>query len=628
MEFLSKIQSSGDVKLLRREDLPALCGEIRAFLIESVASTGGHLAANLGLVELTVALHRVFDTRRDRLVFDVGHQCYPHKLLTGRREQFSTLRQYGGISGFPRPDESGDDAFVAGHASTAVSAALGMARARTRLRQDYSVIALLGDGALTGGLAYEALNDAGQSGEPLIVILNDNGMSIEKNVGGMSKYFSNLRMKPHYRHFKSRYHRLILKIPGGKRIYRFLHRIKTAVKNALLPGSLFENMGFIYMGPGDGHNLEEVTVMLERARQLRRPTLIHLRTVKGRGYPPAELHPEKFHGLGPFDPATGVPLKTPAPDYSQVFGDTLCSLAKGDPRICAITPAMAQGTGLSRFLREYPRRYFDVGIAEEHAVTMAAGMAKQGMVPVCAIYSTFLQRAYDMIIHDVCLQKLHVVFAVDRAGIVGEDGPTHNGVFDVGFLTQMPHMTVYAPANFKELRTALELAVRAEGPVAVRYPRGGQGAFREDTMACPAVCLREGTDGTLVTYGRMTEECLEAVRILEGRGVSLELWKLNRLSPLPLQGLSESVGRTGRLAVAEECLPVGSLGQQLAAGMLAEGVPCGRPLFFNTGEKFLPHGAVDRLFRDCGLDGASMAGRIWKEWETRGGKNAAGSAAL
>ncbi len=612
-KILSKINTGTPVRELSQEELEPLCGEIRSFLIEHVSKTGGHLASNLGLVELTVALHRVFDTSRDRLVFDVGHQCYPHKLLTGRMDQFSALRQYGGLSGFPKPEESVHDAFVAGHASTSVSAALGMARARTQLKEDYSVIAVVGDGALTGGLVYEALNDAGQSGEPLLVILNDNGMSIDKNVGGVGRYFSHLRLKPRYHRMKSRYHRVILRIPGGKTLYRFFHRIKTAVKNALLPGSMFENMGFTYLGPTDGHNLKELCDLLEMGRQLRRPVLLHIRTVKGKGYLPAQEHPERFHGVSPFDPATGMPLCPGKETFSHVFGETLRELAREDSRICAVTPAMAHGTGLVDFQQEFPDRYFDVGIAEEHAVTMAAGMAKQGLRPVCAIYSTFLQRAYDMLAHDVCLQRLPVLFAVDRAGIVGEDGPTHNGVFDVGFLCQMPHMTVYSPASFAELRHALRLAMETDGPVAVRYPRGGEKGFSDDTMDRATAVIRPGTDITLMCYGRMTGPCLAAAELLADRGIQAEVVKINRLKPLDLEPVRLSAAKTGRLFSAEEGLPVGSIGQQTAAALVQMGAAPAKLRLLYPSDGYLPHGDLDSLLRDCRMDPEGIAGLVEEE---------------
>ena len=481
---MDRIHSPEDLRALDGSELPLLCDELRGFLVTQVSRTGGHLASNLGVVELTVAIHRVFDTARDRLVFDVGHQCYVHKILTGRADRFPTLRQLGGISGFPKPCESVHDAFIAGHASNSVSVALGMARARTMLHEDYSVLALIGDGALTGGLAYEGLNNAGASGEPLIVILNDNGMSIDRNVGAMSEHLSRLRTKPEYFAFKKAYHNALSGSAAGRALYRFNHSLKTGLKKAMLPNAtMFEDMGFAYLGPVDGHDLAQLTTALEWAREMKRPVLVHVRTQKGHGYAPAEREPWKFHGVGPFDAATGAvpPAKE---SFSSVFGAALTELAEEDPRVCAITAAMEDGTGLTPFAGRFPDRFFDVGIAEGHAAAMAAGLAKQGALPVCAVYSSFLQRAYDQLLHDVALSGLHVVFAVDRAGLVGADGATHHGVMDTVFLSGIPNMTVLCPASFAELRAMLRRALfEMTGPVAIRYPRGGEGAFTADTSA-------------------------------------------------------------------------------------------------------------------------------------------------
>ena len=411
------MDSPADVKGLNENQARQLCAELRDFLVREVSRTGGHLASNLGVVELTVAIHRVFDTSVDRLVFDVGHQCYVHKALTGRRELFDTLRQFGGLSGFPKPWESVHDAFIAGHASNSVSVALGMARARTLQGKDYHVLALIGDGAMGGGLSFEGLNDAGASGEPLIVILNDNGMSIDPNVGGLSRHLSRLRSTPEYYEFKRRYRQMLTGSQTGKRVYAMSHDVKTALKKSLLPGStVFENMGFTYMGPVDGHDVETLTQMLVLARDMRRPVLLHVHTVKGKGYPYAQQEPGKYHGVGPFDVETGKPLKPSGESFSAVFGHELLDLAQKDDRICAVTAAMVDGTGLTEFAHALPRRFFDVGIAEGHGVAMCAGMAQQGMVPVFAVYSSFLQRGYDMLLHDVALNHLHVVLGVDRAG--------------------------------------------------------------------------------------------------------------------------------------------------------------------------------------------------------------------
>lgn len=447
MSVLEKINGHNDLVNLTDRERTTLCGEIREFLVTNVARTGGHLASNLGAVELSVAIETVYNTMQDRLVFDVGHQSYVHKLLTGRQADFSCLRQFGGISGFPKPSESDSDAFVAGHASSSVSIALGMARARTLLKQDYHVVALLGDGAATGGMIYEGLNDAAVSREPMVIILNDNEMSIDRNVGGMSRHLSLLRTKDRYLGMKKRYRSFLRKLPGGKGIYRITKSLKDRLKRMLLPTTIFENMGLNYLGPVDGHDLPGLISLLKTARDLREPVLVHVITKKGCGYLPAEEDPSRFHGIGKFDPRTGSGLSAKVETFSDVFGKTMLELAGENQRVCAITAAMPGGTGLLEFKKKYPKRLFDVGIAEEHAVSMAGGLAKQGMVPVVALYSTFLQRAYDQIMQDVALLGLHVVFAVDRAGLVGEDGPTHHGVFDVGFLKQIPGMTEIGRAH-------------------------------------------------------------------------------------------------------------------------------------------------------------------------------------
>ena len=586
--------------------ISALCGELRQELIENVSQTGGHLASNLGTVELTVAIHRVFDTSRDRLVFDVGHQCYTHKMLTGRREQMKTLRQYGGLAGFPKPSESIHDAFVAGHASNSVSVALGMARARTMLGEDYQVLALIGDGALTGGLAYEGLSTAGESKEPMIVILNDNGMSITRNVGGVAEHLARQRLKPQYLTFKKNYRRVMNATRVGRRIYRVTHKLKKAVKESLLPSSMFENMGFTYLGPVDGHNVERLTRILQYARDLKEPVLLHVRTIKGKDFAPAQQEPHNFHGIGPYDPATGKVRKISGESFSSVFGDTMAQLAREDGRVCAISAAMLPGTGLGSFQKEFPERCFDVGIAEGSAVCMAGGMAKQGAVPVFAVYSTFLQRAYDMILHDVALSHLHVVFGVDRAGLVGDDGETHHGVFDVAFLDNIPGMTVLAPASFAELRQMLRQAVlELDGPVAVRYARGGEGDFGENYAGTPAAVVRQGGDVTLVTYGVMIRETLKAAELLHADGIEAEVVKLNTITPLPTGLVLASVRKTGVMLVAEDCAASGSVGQRLAACLEQEQIPA-KTVLCNTGDTFTTHGSVPQLRKLLGLDGEGL----------------------
>ena len=606
--ILETIHDPNDIKSLNDAQTQLLCTELREFLLKSVSVTGGHLASNLGAVELTVAIHRVFDTSRDRLVFDVGHQCYTHKILTGRRERFATLRQYGGISGFPKPRESAHDAFIAGHASNSVSVALGMARARTLLHQDYSVLALIGDGALSGGLAYEGLNNAGASGEPLIVILNDNGMSISCNVGAMSQHLGMLRTKPAYYEFKKAYRDALERSAVGRAVYDFNHHLKTNLKKALLPNStMFEDMGFTYLGPVDGHSVEKLTNTLRWAKELRCPVVVHVHTQKGKGYGPAEREPERYHGVGPFDPKLGVP-RVQKMDFSAVFGNELCEIAREDTRVCAITAAMCDGTGLHDFSAQYPDRFFDVGIAEGHAVSMAAGMAKQGLTPVVAIYSSFLQRGYDQLIHDTALLGLHVVFAVDRAGMVGADGETHHGIFDATFLSDIPNMTVLCPSNFAELRTMLRRAIHEiDGPVAIRYPRGGEGAYRENSGNANIVVLREGEDITLCAYGTMINNVLAAAELLDRQGIAARVVKINAISPLYDSDMREVVGKTRALLVAEECASVGCMGQRMAAILAWNKISPERLELCNLGKTFPAQGSVEALYREFGLDAESLA---------------------
>lgn len=606
--ILETINSPEDVKRLSEEQTAALCRELRQFLVEQVSRTGGHLASNLGVVELTVAIHRVFDTARDRLVLDVGHQCYVHKALTGRRELFGTLRQFGGLSGFPKPYESVHDAFMAGHASDSVSVALGMARARTLLRQNYQVVAVIGDGALGGGLSFEGLNDAGGSGEPLIVILNDNGMSIDRNVGGLSRQLSKMRTDPEYYEFKKRYRKAMEKLPAGRTLYEWSHEVKTALKKTLLPpvSTVFEDMGFAYMGPVDGHDVQRLTAVLQAAKEAGRPVLVHVHTVKGSGYDYALREPEKFHGVGPFDPETGKLRWEGGETFSHVFGQTLCELAREDGRVCAITAAMADGTGLAAFAREFPRRFFDVGIAEGHGVAMAGGMAKQGLVPVFAVYDSFLQRGYDMLVQDAALEGLHVVLAVDRCGIVGADGETHHGCLD--YLSQIPGMTVLAPASFAELRQMLRRAVlELDGPVAVRYPRGGECGYAGDCGDAAVSILREGGDAAVVTCGILTGQALAAAETLEKEGVDVQVVKIDRVSPLDGGAVCAALEGVRRVVVAEDQLRSGALGERLGALLLEQGAGAERLVLRNAGTALPSQGTTAELWRALGLDAEGIA---------------------
>lgn len=620
MSILETINGHGDLVRLTDEERRQLCAEIRAFLVTNVAQTGGHLASNLGVVELSVAIETVFNTKEDRLVFDVGHQSYVHKLLTGRQADFSHLRQFGGMAGFPKPSESDTDAFVAGHASSSVSIALGMARARTLQKQHYNVVALLGDGAATGGMAYEGLNDAAVSQEPMVIILNDNEMSIDRNVGGMSKHLSKLRTKEKYLGAKRFYRSAMSKFPGGKAIYHFTKRIKDRLKRMLLPTTIFENMGMTYLGPVDGHDLPNLITLLRTARDMRAPVLVHVVTKKGCGYLHAEENPAKFHGVGKFDPVSGKTLGEKKDTFSDSFGRTMLDLAKQDPKVCAITAAMPGGTGLLEFKKKYPHRTFDVGIAEEHAVSMAGGLAKQGMVPVVAIYSTFLQRAYDQIMQDVAMLGLHVVLAVDRAGLVGEDGATHHGVFDLGFLRQMPGMLILCPASLDEQRDMLLWAVESyNGPVAIRYPRGGNGGYTasdwpetlEDPHSGLLKCHRKGGDVTLVTYGTLVNQVLEAAQLLAAEGVEATVLRLLTASAFPIGKIAEEMSSTRKIVVVEEACS-GSGIREALSWQLQKKCPECRVSGIDLGPQFVPHGAQAKLYEHYGLDVPSIA-RFTKE---------------
>ena len=599
---------SQDLHQISDQEAEALCQELRRSLLATVSQTGGHLASNLGAVELTVAIHRVYDTAKDRLVFDVGHQCYCHKILTGRADRMTTLRKMGGLSGFPKPEESEHDAFIAGHASNSVSVAVGMARARTLQKQDYQVIALIGDGALTGGLAYEGLSNAGQSGENLVVILNDNGMSIQKNVGGIATLLARNHLRPTYLSFKRAYRKVFEKIPGGRVLYHFNHKIKKSIKGTILPSSFFEDMGFTYIGPVDGHQVGELTRLLRWAKSLEGPVLLHVRTVKGKGWPHAEETPDAYHGVSPFDLATGKPLKASGQNFSSVFGEELSRLAVDDPKICAVTAAMRSGTGLDPFAIRCPERFFDVGIAEGHAVAMCSGMAKQGVLPVFAVYSSFLQRGYDMLIHDMALQRLHMVLGVDRAGLVGDDGKTHQGLFDVAYLSTVPGLTLLAPASFAETRSMLYRALyELDGPVALRYARGGENGYSDDHSQGAAVVLREGSDWTAVCYGAMTGEVLAAAEALDAEGISVEVVKLNQLAPLEPETVLTSARKTGRLLVAEEVIQAGSMGVVLAGAVAQEGLALKALKLLNTGDQFVPHGTIPQLREKLGINSDHIA---------------------
>ncbi len=609
MSVLDKINSSADVKKLDEKELTELCAEIRTFLTENVSKTGGHLASNLGAVELSVALHRVYDTSADRIVFDVGHQSYVHKILTGRKERFGTLRQLGGISGFPKPYESDDDAFIAGHASNSVAVALGMARARTMKGEKYKVACVIGDGSMTGGMATEAIANAAAANEPLVIILNDNNMSINRNVGGMARIFDRMRLKPAYFNFKRAYRQVFRNLPE---LYRFNHIIKENVKEHLVSDNIFSEMGMYYLGPVDGHNISKLESVLEYAVELDSTVLVHVITKKGKGVPYAENNPDKYHGVGKFDPLTGE-MPCPGESFSSKAGEVLSSLADDNKDIVAITAAMTEGTGMDIFALKHPGRVFDVGIAEQTAVAMAAGMAKQGITPFVAIYSTFLQRAYDMLIHDIALQGLHVVFGVDRAGLVGADGETHQGTFDVAYLSSVPGMKIYSPANFAELEYTVRKAVYEDkGPVAVRYPRGGEGEWKELQTDEVAV-IKEGTDVTLVSYGIMINNCLEAARLLEKNGVSAEVVKINVIKPLDYSVLDRSVLKTGKLMTVEDVCTEGSAGGKIAEHIAVSDIKLSYLKLLDLGDGIVEHGSVAELQKKYGLDALSICTKFMED---------------
>ncbi len=617
--MLEQINSPQDVQRLDKAEIALLAEEIRELLISSVSSCGGHLASNLGVVELTLALHYVFDTRKDRIIWDVGHQTYVHKILTGRREQMQSLRQFGGLSGFPKSTESEHDHFDTGHSSTSISAALGMALARDLMGEKFSVLAVIGDGALTGGMAFEALNYAGHQGCDITVILNDNEMSISKNVGAMSAYLNRLRTDPSYSRTKEEIENRLNRIPGiGPNIARAAGRMKDVVKHLVVPGLLFEELGFTYVGPVNGHNLDELLLMLSNVKRMKGPVLIHVITQKGRGYEPARLEPDLFHGIGPFDIHTGHPLKAALKTYAEIFGEFVAKRAETDSRLVAITPAMTDGTGLRPFSTRYPERFYDVGICEQHAVTMAAGMAKAGLRPVVAIYSTFLQRAYDQLLHDVALQNLPVIFAVDRAGLVGEDGPTHHGVFDLAFLRNIPNFTVMAPSDKEELENMLDTAFTLSGPVAIRYPRGVAESHPKEAESellkkgrARQICA--GRHLALIAIGRAVGIARDAVLKMRQLGISAALLDARYAKPLDASGILALAKETGRIVTLEENCLCGGFGSGVIdlisqAGLKADCLQIGIP------DEFIEHGKTELLFECINLDCEAIVERTLERW--------------
>ncbi len=612
---LEKIKKANDIKKLTPAELEILAGEIRQFLIEKISETGGHLASNLGVVELTMALHLVFDLPTDKIIWDVGHQSYTHKILTGRQAGFDELRKYGGMSGFPKPGESRCDAFGTGHSSTSISAGLGYARARDILNQDYKVVSVIGDGALTGGMAFEALNNAAEIKKNFIIVLNDNNMSISKNVGGLSNHLNSLRTAEYYNELKEDVTNSLSRIPVyGERIVEKVRKTKSSIKQLIIPGMIYENMGITYLGPVDGHDIAKMTKVFKEASRVEGPVMVHCITQKGRGYMPAERYPSRFHGAEPFDIKTGLPnRKKQKPDYTDVFSKEICHIAKENGQVVAITAAMQDGTGLKRFHRDYPQRFFDVGIAEEHAVTFAAGLAAGGMIPVVAVYSSFLQRAYDQILHDVCIQNLHVVFAIDRAGLVGSDGETHQGIFDLSYLCSIPNMTVMAPKNKWEFADMLRFAIDFQGPVAIRYPRGeaydGLADMRTSVMYGKSEVICEEKEICILALGSMVKTALEVCAKLKEKGYVCSLVNARFAKPIDTVTIDYLAKSHDLFVTMEENVASGGFGTQVAAYLQDSGYPC-ELLQIAIEDEYVEHGNVDILYREVGLDAETVTDKI------------------
>lgn len=606
-DILNNITNPKDLKKLNYEDKKELAEEIRSYIIDVVSKNGGHLASNLGVVELTIALHSIFDTPKDKIIWDVGHQTYVHKILTGRKNQMKTLRRLDGISGFPKTTESEYDCFNTGHSSTSISAALGMARARDILNENYKVIAVIGDGALTGGMAEEALNDAGASKSNIIVVLNDNEMSISKNVGGISLLLGKMRTKNVYTKANEKVRVRMGNIPKvGNKIVKLTSRIKNSIKQIFISKMYFEDIGYTYLGPVDGNDIEAVEEILEQSKKCKGPVLVHVVTKKGKGYKLAEKNPSKFHGTAPFDKKTGEVLKAKSKDYSKVFGEKLVEIAKNDNRIVAITAAMADGTGLSEFKKKYPKRFFDVGIAEQHAIGMAAGMAKSGLIPVVPIYSSFYQRAYDQVIHDVCMQNLHVIMCADRAGIVGNDGETHQGLLDMASFSIVPNMTIMAPKDFKELEPMIDFAVNFNGPILIRYPRGGEGKVKfkcnEKIVLGESELLKEGSDVTIIAIGKMVEKAVEVADEFSKIGVDAEIINARFLKPFDENKIIESIEKTKNVITIEDGFIKGGLATTVNELIAKNGIIDVNIKNCGYDDEFVKQGSVQELEQINGLD--------------------------
>lgn len=621
--MLEKIQKPNDIKKIPADQLPALAEEIRKFIIESLSKTGGHLASNLGVVELTIAMHRVFDLPKDKLIWDVGHQSYTHKILTGRKEGFETLRREGGISGFPKRSESDCDVFDTGHSSTSISAGVGYVRARELKKENYSVVSIIGDGALTGGMAYEALNNAASLKSNFIIVLNDNEMSITENVGGMSSYLSGLRTASAYTGFKMDVTKALNRIPGiGPGMVDAMRKTKSSIKQIIIPGMLFEDMGLTYLGPVDGHNIPQLIKTFQEAKRFEGPILVHVLTQKGRGYEPAMRHPARFHGAGPFDVKTGLPVGKSNPTYTDVFSTVMRKMGDRRKDVAAVTAAMMTGVGLKRFSNMFPDRCFDVGIAEEHAVTFAAALSLGGITPVVAIYSSFLQRAYDQIMHDVCMQNLHVVFAIDRAGLVGYDGETHHGIFDLSYLGSMPNMTILAPKNLWELSDMIKFAVDYDGPIAVRYPRGeaytGLKEFRAPICLGKSEVIHEGSRVALLAVGSMVKMAEEVQKQLKER-MDMDAALVNARFVKPIdEELLRSFADTYELVVTlEENVKDGGFGERVLAFAEEEDLPFGVEIIALP-DRFIPHGSVSYQMKQVGFTPEDICGRIEEYYRKQG----------
>ena len=598
--MLEKINSPEDLKKLNIEEKEQLAKEIRDYILNVVSENGGHLASNLGVVELTIALHSVFNVPTDKIVWDVGHQTYVNKNLTGRREQLKTIRKLDGLAGFPKTNESDCDCFNTGHSSTSISAALGMARARDLEGKNNSVIAVIGDGALTGGMALEALNDAGYSNTKMTVILNDNEMSISKNVGGLNMFLSKLRTKKLYAKSSLSAKKVILKIPVvGKPFVKIVQRVKRSIKQLIIPKMFFEDIGFTYLGPVDGHNIEQLQNIMRLSKQVEAPVLIHVLTKKGKGYKIAEENPDKFHATSPFDIETGKPKKEKKLDYSKVFGEKIVEMAKKDSRIVAITASMKDGTGLTKFQKEFPNRFFDIGIAEQHALGMAAGMAKEGMIPIVPIYSSFYQRAYDQAIHDIALQNLPVIMCVDRAGVVGADGETHQGTLDMAFFRIVPNLTIMAPKDFKELEDMLEFAVKLNKPVVIRYPRGGEEKTKlekhEELKLGKAEILKEGKDITIVAIGKRVAKAMEMAEKLKQNEIDAEVINARFLKPLDKEKIKTSIEKTKNVITMEDGTEINGLGTAVEELIVEENLQNIKFKKYAWPDEFIRHGSVEEL---------------------------------